>query len=455
MSAFNPKFTITNRMTQAITRIERARGFLEAACLPSGPHRQAQLSADWVREVGEQALILEAHHTTHIEGTRLTLDQAERLWKGEAVPEADPDDARELLNYRTAFEFVSECLDSGLPAPPPHDSEFCIYVLKCSDGSFYIGQSENFPKRLAEHRAKKVVWTAPRLPVEPIHWEVFDSREEAVKREKDLKTGFGRKWLKREYERGGLAGSSRQAGDPITEGMIREIHRKLVEGVRGGSAAPGEYRRIQNYVVNAGTGQVIYTPPTAVEVPVMMSDLVKWLNGDLDIHPVLVSGIAQFQLVHIHPFLDGNGRASRLLSTLCLYKAGYDFKRLFTISEYYDRDRPTFFKSIQSVRDNGMDMSGWLDYFVTGLETQMVEVRERSEQVIRRDVLVKQHGLNERQGKALGYLLQHGKLTIQDFEALCPTVNRRSLQRDLKGMLDKDLITAKGATNQLVYRLAG
>lgn len=166
---FSPTFTITNRMTQAITRIERARGFLEAA----------QLSADWVREVGEQALILEAHHTTHIEGTHLTLDQAERLWKGEAVPEADPDDARELLNYRTAFEFVSECLDSG---------------------------------------------------------------------------------------------------DPITEGMIREIHRKLVEGVRGGNAAPGQYRRIQNYVVNSGTGQVIYTPPTAVEVPVMMSELVKCLS---------------------------------------------------------------------------------------------------------------------------------------------------------------------------------
>jgi len=208
-------------------------------------------------------------------------------------------------------------------------------------------------------------------------------------------------------------------------------------------------------VVNAGTGQVIYTPPTAVEVPVMMSELVRWLNGDLDTHAVLVSGIAQFQLVHIHAFLDGNGRASRLLSTLCLYKAGYDFKRLFTISEYYDRDRPTFYKSIQSVRDNGMDMTGWLDYFVTGLETQMVEVRERSEQVIRRDVLVKQHGLNERQGKALGYLLQHGKLSIQDFGALCPSVNRRSLQRDLKGMLDKNLITAVGATNQLVYRLPG
>lgn len=336
MTAFNPKFTITNQMTAAITQIERARGFLEAA----------RLSDDWVRDMGNKALIKEAHHTTHIEGTRLTLDQAERLWNGEVVPEADPDDTRELLNYRSAFEFVSECLNSG---------------------------------------------------------------------------------------------------DPITEGLIREIHRKLVEGVRGGKADPGNYRRIQNYVANASTGKVIYTPPSAVDVPIMMSEMVKWLNADLEIHPVLVSGIAQFQLVHIHPFLDGNGRTSRLLSTLCLYKAGYDFKRLFTISEYYDRDRPTFYNSIQSVRENSMDMTGWLDYFIAGLETQMIEVKERGEQVILRDVLVRKHGLNERQGKAIEFLLVHGKLTIQDFENLCPEVNRRSLQRDLKGMLDKKLISEIGA----------
>lgn len=344
MTAFTPKFTITNRMTAAITQIERARGFLEAA----------RLSDNWVRDMGNQALVKEAHHTTHIEGTRLTLDQAERLWKGEAVPEADPDDARELLNYRSAFEFVSECLDSG---------------------------------------------------------------------------------------------------DPITEGLIREIHRKMVEGVRGGKADPGNYRRIQNYVANSSTGEVIYTPPSAVEVPIMMSEMVKWLNADIEIHPVLVSGIAQFQLVHIHPFLDGNGRTSRLLSMLCLYKSGYDFKRLFTISEYYDRDRPTFYKSIQSVRENGMDMTGWLDYFITGLETQMIEVKDRGEQVIRREVLVQKHGLNERQGKAIEFLLVHGKLTIQNFEELCPDINRRSLQRDLKGMLDKKLVTSEGATNQLIYIL--
>jgi Fic family protein len=101
MTPLQPKFIITNRMTAAITRIERARGFLEAA----------RLSDDWVRDMGNQALIKEAHYTTHIEGTRLTLDQAERLWNGENIPEADPDDVRELLNYRFAFEAVTSSCD--------------------------------------------------------------------------------------------------------------------------------------------------------------------------------------------------------------------------------------------------------------------------------------------------------------------------------------------------------
>ena len=342
---FGPKFTITNSITSCLTRIERARGFLEAATL----------SENWVREMGKRALVLEAHHTTHIEGTRLTMEQAERLWQGDRVPEADPDDARELLNYRKAFDFVSEYLKSG---------------------------------------------------------------------------------------------------DPITEALVREIHKWLVEGVRGGAAAPGEYRRIQNYVVNSVTGETIYTPPPAHDVPIMMAELVNYLNSETETHPVLVSGIAQFQLVHIHPFLDGNGRASRLLSTLCLYKAGYDFKRLFSISEYYDRDRTSFYRSIQSVRENDMDMTVWLEYFVEGLSTQLAEVRERGEQAIRRDVLVKEHRLSNRQDKALGHILEHGCLTIQDFEGLCPDVNRRSLQRDLKAMVDHGLIISEGETHLLLYRLA-
>lgn len=70
---------------------------------------------DWIRQMDERALVLEAHHTTHIEGTRLTLEQSERLWTGEKVPEADPDNVRELLNYRRAFDLVAEYMASGWP----------------------------------------------------------------------------------------------------------------------------------------------------------------------------------------------------------------------------------------------------------------------------------------------------------------------------------------------------
>jgi len=158
-------------------------------------------------------------------------------------------------------------------------------------------------------------------------------------------------------------------------------------------------------------------------------------------------------LVYIHPFLDGNGRTSRLLSTLCLYRSGYDFKRLFTLSEYYDRNRQAFYWALQSVRDNGMDMTEWLEYFVKGLATQLAEVRQRGERVIRGDVLSKEYRLTDRQSKALAYIFEHGSLTIQKYESLCPEVNRRSLQRDLRSMIDKGLLGSSGATNKLVYRL--
>jgi Fic family protein len=180
---------------------------------------------------------------------------------------------------------------------------------------------------------------------------------------------------------------------------------------------------------------------------------VAWLNAPTEIHPILASGIAQFQVVHIHPFVDGNGRTSRLLSTLSLYRAGYDFKRLFSISEYYDRNRAAFYAALQGVRDQGMDLTGWLDYFVEGLATQMDEVRERGERVIKADVMAAKHRLNARQKSALRFLLEHGKMTIQDYEELCPQTNRRSLQRDLQALSKAGLVTAAGATNLLEYRL--
>jgi Fic family protein len=344
VSSFTPWFTITNAITAGLTSIERTRGFLEAATL----------SDEWVRRMSQRALLLEAHHTTRIDGTRLTFEQSERLWTGQSVAEAPADDMCELLNYREAFTLVAEYLKSG---------------------------------------------------------------------------------------------------EPVTEGLIREIHRRLVDGVRGGQDGPGAYRTVQNYVVNSRTRAVTYTPPSPGDVPPLMRDFVAWLRAESAIHPVLVAGIAQYPFVHIYPFLDGNGRTARLLSTLCLYRAGYDFKRLFTLSEYYDRDRKAFYQVIRNAREQGMDLTGWLEFFVGGLATQLAEVKARCEAAIRHGVVVKTHRLNPRQARAIEHLQEAPSLNIRTFEGLCPDASRRTLQRSLEGLEQKGLLRHEGKTDNPVYRL--
>ncbi len=340
----NPQFTITNAITRDLTTIERARGFLEAATL----------SDEWIQRMSQRALLLEAHHTTHMEGTQLTFEQSQAVWNGQSPDDANADDVRELLNYREAFQFVSEYLSSGLP---------------------------------------------------------------------------------------------------ITETLIRSIHQKLVEGVRGGEGQPGAWRRIQNYVVSGKTGKPVYTPPPPEAVPGLMGELVDWLRASSEIHPVLIAAIAQFELVHIHPFVDGNGRTSRLLSTLCLYRSGYDFKRLFTISEFYDRDRAAFYRAIQGVREQGMNLTCWLEFFTHGLATQLEETKAKGEAVIRCDIASRLHSLNQRQSQILEMLKFQSNITIRDFATDFVGISRRTLQRDLSGMIEKGLVTAAGETNNLSYSL--
>lgn len=240
----------------------------------------------------------------------------------------------------------------------------------------------------------------------------------------------------------------------ITEGLIREIHKRLVENVRQNNALPGEYRAIQNYVANSHTKEIIYTPPAAYDVPLYMEELVDWLQNEQETPPILMAGIAQFQLVHIHPFLDGNGRTARLLSTLCLYRSGYDFKKLFTISEYYDRGRADYYNALQSVRNNNMDMTTWLAYFTKALETQMHEIQIKGVQAMKLDVLVLQHKLTERQKLGLeGLLERKADFTIQEYESICPGVNRRSLQRDLADLIEKGFISQSGIKKASRYKL--
>ena len=144
-----------------------------------------------------------------------------------------------------------------------------------------------------------------------------------------------------------------------------------------------------------------------------------------------------------------------MLSTLCLYKTGYDFKKLFTISEYYDRDRAAYYDALRSVEQRDMDMTKWLEYFVEGLATQMQEVRERGEKTIRHDLFLgkaKEAGLKDRQLSLLAFILEQGRGSIGDCEKHVGG-NRRTLQRDLKALVGKGFLreVASGSTDPTKY----
>jgi len=115
-------------------------------------------------------------------------------------------------DIQTFFEREVIPFADDLPAQMPSSGEYCAYILKCADGSFYKGQTNDIHRRLEEHKSGKVSWTAKNLPIELVHWEVYKTREEAVEREDYLKSGRGREWIQKMYAEKKLKAFERQAG---------------------------------------------------------------------------------------------------------------------------------------------------------------------------------------------------------------------------------------------------
>ena len=173
---------------------------------------------------------------------------------------------------------------------------------------------------------------------------------------------------------------------------LRALHHVLVNGVRGGERHAGEFRRepvAVGDVASDGTELIHHQPPPWHDIDPEVSALLEWVDrakhkatkaelgrGEPDpwTHPVLVAGILQHRLVWIHPFVDGNGRSARMFTTKLLYQRGYDFKYLFDLSTYYNRDRDKYYAALRTADQEG-DYTGWLEYFVGGFSWQMMGIK--------------------------------------------------------------------------------
>jgi Fic family protein len=167
---------------------------------------------------------------------------------------------------------------------------------------------------------------------------------------------------------------------PLSLRLVRELHERLMQGVRGDRATPGEFRRSQNWIGPAGS-----TPATAPYVPpppdLLMEALGDWERflHERDQMPDLIQcAVMHEQFEAIHPFLDGNGRVGRLLITLFLVERGRLPEPLLYLSDYIEAHRQEYYDALQRVRTKG-DWPGWLRFFLVGVEeTARAAVRQAS-----------------------------------------------------------------------------
>jgi Fic family protein len=196
---------------------------------------------------------------------------------------------------------------------------------------------------------------------------------------------------------------------PISLRLIREIHEKLMHGVRGGNLTPGEFRRTQNWIGPAGSTimNAAFVPPPVDEMNQALGDLEKFIHTGTDAPVLARAAMIHYQFEALHPFLDGNGRVGRLLMALLFTEWNILPQPLLNLSVYFERYRQEYYDNLLAVSQHG-DWEVWLRFFLRGVSSQAQDslVRMQRLEAIRTkyEPLVKSDRNSERMGAVLDFL---------------------------------------------------
>ncbi len=254
----------------------------------------------------------------------------------------------------------------------------------------------------------------------------------------------------------GAIDSYQKAGNiPIP--AVLDLHLNIMRGTLDDPAMEGAFRQVRVVVGNRVTREIVYSAPPPEEVVPLMEDFIEWLNSSdaRGLHPVIVAGIAHYELVRIHPFVDGNGRVARALATLILTMREFDIKRFFSLDDFYDSDRQAYYAVLREVNETYPDCTVWLDYFTRGVELSLHRVKERILLLSgdeHRKAIVGQVALTERQMRIIEFIHDHGSVKTRDL-VLMFHISRQAALAELTGMMDMDLIVRVGIRKNSRYIL--
>jgi len=220
----------------------------------------------------------------------------------------------------------------------------------------------------------------------------------------------------------------------------------------------GKIRTGPVYIVDIiGKREIVkYTGPDARKVETYINNLLYWLKKNKDsLHPILAAAIVHYEFVSIHPFSDGNGRATRLLVKLYLDLMAYDFRGALTLDKYYLENRMSYYKALNKAKtyraQTKADLTSWIEFFTRGFY-QMTSSLEKSINVVNLGKDKEMIRLSDDEFQLLDYTKQFGR--IKSSEVITALrVSERTAQRILNKMIKKNLIVIKGKGKNIFYQL--
>jgi Fic family protein len=251
-------------------------------------------------------------------------------------------------------------------------------------------------------------------------------------------------------------------------GQLAEKEIRIIHGlVMTGRARPTPYRKAQNVIRDSRTGGIVYMPPEAKDVPALMRELVRWVNSELargELPVPVTAGLAHFQLATIHPYLDGNGRTARLVTTLILHRQSYGLRGIYSLEAYYSANLEGYYAGL-TVGDSHnyyfgraeADVSAFVEYFCVGMADAFGKVRARAAAANRKGAVDQTpllRALSQQQRQALGLFVRARVITSKDVARFFKASPRRAAALCAAWVKDGFLSIENPSTKARSYRLA-
>lgn len=245
---------------------------------------------------------------------------------------------------------------------------------------------------------------------------------------------------------------------PFTENVIKQLHGWLLKFSDKDQRHRGEYKTVTNNIEafdeSGKSLGIIFETASAFETPKQMQELVFWTREQLEyrlLHPLLVIGVFAVVFLAIHPFQDGNGRLSRVLTTLLLLKSGYLYVPYSSLESVIERSKDSYYLALRrtqaSLQTDAPDFGPWLMFFLRSLQKQKVHL----EQKVSHEKALHLH-LPQLAGQIISLLHAHGRLGISAIEALTKA-NRNTLKKQLMLLVDSGHITRLGKGRATWYTI--